>query len=143
MTSCTHTDYEDKIIERWEIDKFKVEFEGTPDPEAKTTLAPFNVGITFFKDGTCKGIEPTTSNHSANHYYIGSIFDGNYELDGEMITINDRVTFEIIALNETTLKMDLFLTLEDYNHNYAHLRKLKEQGTGENLIIHYTYRKQQ
>ncbi len=141
--SCGIIDYNDKIIGLWEVEKMEVEFDGSPDPDADIMLSMFNQGIEFRKNNVCLGVDPDTTNDKIPKYDIGRIWDGTYLLDGADLTINETIRFKIKYIDETKLQMDLFLTLEDYNYNYARLRKLREQGTGEKLTIHYTFKKQE
>ncbi len=123
-----------------------MEFEGVPDKE-NIFYFSFNSGIEFREDMTCTAFTPKI-NKNNTLYDLGGFLSGKhtYTLNGNELFIDEKLKYTILSLeekpeNKDILLMDLHLTLEQTQYNYGRLNKLRRQGTGETVIIHYTFQR--
>ncbi len=137
-TCCSSgPDYSREIIGKWICVETKLDFDGPPDPLAYMVFDYTNNGVDFKYNNTCKGFD----NDTTKYYIGGSFWNGTYRLNGDELTISEKTQYKIVSITETDFYIDRFITLEDYNFNFARLKKLWFQGTGNDVVIHYKFEK--
>lgn len=135
LISCSNKDYSQEIIGKWKLVDADVEFTGTPDKNTYFYIV-YADGIEFKENNF---FDDYISNPDTINQKFNISAPEKYELNGENLIIGEKKKFKIVSLENGVLKMDHFLTLKDCHYNYGYLEKLRKQGTDENLIVHYTF----